>query len=169
MNPWQRAVVALLLLAALGGLFVHTDLTSEARSPYPAPDEIAADYDSYVGETVLLFGDVTSVGSAGFTIEAESEGVTIELQIDGASPAVDPGGVVQVYGELRPDQRMTAQRVVVGVGGAAIPDLVKVGIVLDSNTVEAALDVPFTYSPLSTLGGVLVVCGGLSSLVGDGL
>jgi len=119
-NPWQRAVVALLLLAALGGLFVHADLTGEARSPYPAPDEIAADYDSYVGETVLLFGDVTSVGNAGFTIEAESEGVTIELQIDGTSPAVDPGGVVQVYGELRPDQRMTAQRVVVvnGSGGS---------------------------------------------------
>ncbi len=82
------------------------------------------------------------------------------------------------------------QWVVVGMGGAAIPDLVKVGIVLDSDTVETVLGVPFSYSPLSKLGGVLlvaglislafqsrywrrvyplVVCGGLSSLLGDGL
>lgn len=80
--------------------------------------------------------------------------------------------------------------VAVGVGGAAIPDLVKVGIVLDSDTVEEVFGVPFSYAPLSTLGGVLLVAGlitlafnrhrwrrvyglvlfgGLSSLVGDGL
>lgn len=49
--------------------------------------------------------------------------------------------------------------VVVGMGGAAIPDLVKVRIVLDSNTVESVLGVPFSYSPLSTLGGVLLLAG----------
>ncbi|WP_058992753.1 hypothetical protein [Haloarcula sp. CBA1127] len=49
--------------------------------------------------------------------------------------------------------------VVVGMGGAAIPDLVKVGIVLDERVVEALLGVPFTYAPLSTLGGVLLLAG----------
>nr|WP_244209823.1 hypothetical protein [Haloarcula quadrata] len=34
--------------------------------------------------------------------------------------------------------------VVVGMGGAAIPDLVKVGIVLNERVVEAFLGVPFT-------------------------
>lgn len=80
--------------------------------------------------------------------------------------------------------------VVVGMGGAAIPDLVKVDIVLDADAVGAALGIPVSYAPLSTLGGVLlvaglialaferdnwrrvyglVVAGGLSALVGDGL
>ena len=80
--------------------------------------------------------------------------------------------------------------VVVGTGGAAIPDLVKVDIVLDSDSVAAALGLPFSYSPLSTLGGVLLVAGlitlaferdhwkrvyglvtvgGVLSLLGDGL
>lgn len=52
--------------------------------------------------------------------------------------------------------------VVVGMGGAAIPDLVKVRIVVDGNTVESLLGVPFTYAPLSTLGGVLLVAGAIT-------
>ena len=80
--------------------------------------------------------------------------------------------------------------VVVGMGGAAIPDLVKIRILLDADTVAATAGVPFSYAPLSALGGVLlvaglialaferdnwrrvyglVVAGGLSALVGDGL
>ncbi|WP_424002682.1 hypothetical protein ACOZ4I_02460 [Haloarcula salina] len=80
--------------------------------------------------------------------------------------------------------------VVVGMGGAAVPDLVKLNIVLDSNAVEAALGIPFSYAPVSSLGGVLLVAGvitlafdrrhwprvfglvtfgGLTSLVLDGL
>ncbi|MDS0282297.1 hypothetical protein [Haloarcula onubensis] len=80
--------------------------------------------------------------------------------------------------------------VVVGTGGAAIPDLLKVRILVDSDAVAAALGVPFSYAPLSTVGGVflvaglitlafdrdrwrrvygLVTVGGLSALVGDGL
>jgi hypothetical protein len=80
--------------------------------------------------------------------------------------------------------------VVVGTGGAAIPDLVKIDLVLDEDVVAETLGVPFSYAPLSTLGGVavvaglitlaferhlwprtygLVLLGGLSSLVGDSL
>lgn len=52
--------------------------------------------------------------------------------------------------------------VAVGVGGAAIPDLVKVDIVLDGHLVESALGIPFSYEPLSTLGGVLLVAGAIA-------
>ena len=79
---------------------------------------------------------------------------------------------------------------VLAMGGAAIPDLTKVDLLLDADTVETALGVPFSYSPLSTLGGVflvaalltlafdralwprvygLFVVGGVSALVLDGL
>ena len=85
---------------------------------------------------------------------------------------------------------LTRKWVVVGTGGAAIPDLVKVRVLLDADTIEATLGIPFSYAPLSTLGGVLLVAGlitlafereqwrrvyplvvasGLSSLLGDGL
>ncbi|WP_336337652.1 hypothetical protein [Haloarcula brevis] len=52
--------------------------------------------------------------------------------------------------------------VVVGMGGAAVPDLVKIEIVLDDGTVAALLGVPFTYGPLSTLGGVLLLAGAIA-------
>jgi hypothetical protein len=52
---------------------------------------------------------------------------------------------------------LTDRWVVLGLAGTAIPDLVKVGILLDERTVESALGVPFTYAPLGTLGGVVVV------------
>ncbi|MDT3434242.1 hypothetical protein [Haloarcula sp. 1CSR25-25] len=52
--------------------------------------------------------------------------------------------------------------VVVGMGGAAIPDLRKVEIVIDETTVETLLGIPFTYVPFSTLGGVLLVAGAIS-------
>lgn len=113
MTQWNRALIALLLLSALGGLFIHEDVTSDERSLYPAAHELAADYDSYVGETVLVFGTVTTADGSEMLIEAESEGVIINLEVAGASGAVAPGGVVQVYGELRPGQRIAAQNVAV--------------------------------------------------------
>ena len=108
-----RALITVLLLTALGGLFVHYEATEDARARYPEPDELAADYDGYVGDTVLVFGRVTAVGDDALTIEAESEGVTVELRVRGSSAAVSPGGFLQVYGQLRPERTLTAQRVVV--------------------------------------------------------
>jgi len=45
----------------------------------------------------------------------------------------------------------------VGMGGAAIPDLGKVSLLVDGRTVEGLLGVPFSYGPLSTLTGVVLV------------
>lgn len=113
MNLWQRVIVALLLVAALGGLFVHEDVTSDARTPYPAPHDLAADYESYVGERILLFGEVQDRDGETVTLEAESEGVTIQLRVTGVAATVEPGGVLQVYGDLGQDRTMAAERVVV--------------------------------------------------------
>ena len=54
--------------------------------------------------------------------------------------------------------------VVVGMGGACIPDLQKVDILLDADTVSAVLGIPFTYSVTSTLGGVLLLSGAITLL-----
>jgi hypothetical protein len=110
---WQRVLIALLLVAALGGLFVHEDVTSDARTPYPEPHELEADYDSYVGDRILVFGEVLDRDGDEMTIEAESEGVTIELRVTGVTASFEPGGILQVYGDLVPDRTMTAERVVV--------------------------------------------------------
>ncbi|MFB6308597.1 MAG: hypothetical protein ABEH35_04635 [Haloarculaceae archaeon] len=89
-----------------------------------------------------------------------------------------------VRGEI--DDRWIA----VAMGGAAIPDLVKVRLIVDPDMIEQALGIPFTFNHISTLGGVLLIAGiitvafarrhwrrvyaflivgGLSSLVLDGM
>jgi len=54
---------------------------------------------------------------------------------------------------------LTRRWVAVGMGGAAIPDLVKIDIVLDDRLIEQALNIPFSYAPISSLAGVLLIAG----------
>ena len=55
--------------------------------------------------------------------------------------------------------RVSRRWVPIAMGGAAIPDLVKIELLLDSGTVENALGVPFSFDSLGTLAGVLLVSG----------
>jgi hypothetical protein len=55
--------------------------------------------------------------------------------------------------------RLADEWVAVGVAGAAIPDLIKVEILVDSAAVSRALGVPFDVKAVGTLGGVLLVAG----------
>lgn len=57
----------------------------------------------------------------------------------------------------------------VAMGGAAIPDLIKIELVVDSTVVESVVGHGFTWSPISSLGGVLVIGAGIALLFGDGL
>jgi len=60
--------------------------------------------------------------------------------------------------------------VAVGMVGAILPDLNRIGLLLDDAAVERALGVPFDWGGLHTLGGVLLlVAGGSSHLVIDSL
>lgn len=49
--------------------------------------------------------------------------------------------------------------VAVGMVGAVLPDLVKVGLVVGPDAVEAVLGLPFSWLPLHRLGGVVVLAG----------
>ncbi len=62
---------------------------------------------------------------------------------------------------------LTDEWIAVGTGGAAIPDLIKVEIVVGSGTIETVLGVPFDVSAVGTLGGVLLVAGAIALLFGE--
>lgn len=57
---------------------------------------------------------------------------------------------------------LTPRWIAIGMAGGAIPDLVKVGMVLDDEIVEGLLGLPFTWAPISSLGGVLLVAGAIT-------
>lgn len=111
MRVWVRVVIVLGLCLTLGGLFVHAAVTEEQRSPYPDAEDLSAGYDSYVGQEVMVFGTVTDTSENGIQIRAESDGTAITLRVTETEAAVEPGGVVQVYGTLEPNQTITAERV----------------------------------------------------------
>ncbi|GCF13265.1 hypothetical protein Harman_12000 [Haloarcula mannanilytica] len=126
MYVWVRVVIALSVCLALGGLFVHAEVTEDQWHPYPDAEELAAEYDSYVGQDVMIFGTVTEHSEGGMEIMAESDGTSITLQVTGTETAVEPGGVVQVYGTLEPGQRITAERIEV-VNSSRWAELYKYG------------------------------------------
>lgn len=59
------------------------------------------------------------------------------------------------------------QWIPVAMGGAAIPDLVKLDLLLDADLVGRLLGVPFEYDPVSSVAGVCVVAGVIALLFTD--
>jgi hypothetical protein len=57
---------------------------------------------------------------------------------------------------------ITPAWVAVGMGGAAIPDLVKIQILVDADVVGALLGTDFSFAPISTLAGVAVVAAAIT-------
>lgn len=54
---------------------------------------------------------------------------------------------------------LTRRWIVLALAGTAIPDLVKIDLVVEARLVENALGLPFAYTPLGTFGGVALVSG----------
>lgn len=113
-----RLVAAVVLVGLLLGLCVQYDSAYDENSPYPPTDELATNYDDYVGEETLLFGTVRDIEVAGnatppnrATIEVDSSEGTFEMTVREFRGDVKPGGVVQVYGTLQSDRTIEATNV----------------------------------------------------------
>jgi len=110
-----RVAGVVVLLAAVGGLCVHYDATFDDNAPYPPTDDLATEYENYVGEETLVFGDVDRVDADAerATVRVDSDEGEFELLVRGFTERVQPGGVVQVYGTLEADYTISATNVAV--------------------------------------------------------
>ncbi|MFU1782663.1 hypothetical protein ACM16X_14875 [Haloarcula japonica] len=111
MRVWIRVVIVLVLCLTLGGLFVHAEMTEDKWSPYPDAVDLSTGYDSYVGQRLMVFGTVTETGDGEMQIKIENDGSALTLRVTETEAAVEPGGVVQVYGTLEPERTIAAERV----------------------------------------------------------
>lgn len=111
MRLLTRAVLISVLVIGLVGLTVHFAVAYEQRQPYPSADSIDQAYEDYVGEDVLLYAEVTSVDRA--NRRAHVEAGELRLTVHRFDVSARPGGLVQVYGRLRPGREMIADGVVV--------------------------------------------------------
>lgn len=112
-----RLAVAAVCLGALVGLGVHYGATDDENWPHPTGDQLRDDYDAFVGDRVLLFGEVRTVDGETNTVVVHvtdsADAVAAELTIRGVDEPVAPGGTVQIVGVLEADRTMTADRTVV--------------------------------------------------------
>jgi hypothetical protein len=110
-----RVLTPIVLLAAVVGAGIHYDAAEPAHCPYPTEDTLGERYDPAVGNQALLLGEVRSIDTADNTavITVEHDTGTFEMRVTGIQTAVEPSGVVQVYGTLQPGHTIAAQSTVV--------------------------------------------------------
>jgi hypothetical protein len=108
-----RLVLIALVVASIGGMGVHYDSNFATHWPYPTGDELAGEYDTHIGETTLLFGTVESTNDDTARIPVETDAGDYKLRIRSFEASVSEGGVVQVFGEVRPNSEIVAHNVAV--------------------------------------------------------
>jgi len=113
MRLWVRAVLAIGLVAVLCLGFVDYAATAPTASPYPESEALATDYDAHVGEEALLFGTVQAVEDGTLVVDVATDAGPVRMTVPDAAADVEPGGFVQVYGTLEPEQTITPERTVV--------------------------------------------------------
>jgi len=139
----RRALLSVVLVAALAAMAVHYGAVAESHDRYPSADALAGDYEAHVGDRVFMWTTVIAVD--GRTLAVRSDPAeTVVLDVTPAPAGVEPGDVVQVYGTLEPDHRVDAHRVVVSERGnrrsmfavSALAVLLTAGHVLREWTVD---------------------------------
>lgn len=133
-----RLLVAVVLLVALAGLFVWYGALAadQSLSEYPDEDHVGPDPDEYVGQHVVLragwavMADVLTHVLVGFVI-----GTVLSIRYEWMGP----------------------EHVTLVMIGALSPDFVKISLVVPDYTVATSLGIPFSWSPLHTLGGSVIV------------
>jgi len=94
------AIVVLFALTLV--LCVHYGATYDENWPYPTGDQLAENPGGWDGERVLLVGIVETVGEDQFSMRVEtgSGDVARVVTVRGRGVDAEPGGTVQVFGEL---------------------------------------------------------------------
>jgi hypothetical protein len=130
-NALARALLIVLAVGLVFGMGVHYESQYDDRWPYPDTDSLATDYESHVGEEVLLFGTVQSVdrGSATAQLEIEHATGTFEVTAQSFDADVRQDGVVQMTGTLEPNHVIVTETVAV-VNPAGSSTLYKYGVSL---------------------------------------
>ena len=110
MEVRRRLLAVWLLLVLTAGLCVHYGATYDKNWPHPTGEQLAEEPGGWDGERVLLFGEVQERTESGLvmTVEDDAGDVARTITVQGTTVAVEPGGVVQVYGVL--SERGTVQQ-----------------------------------------------------------
>jgi hypothetical protein len=111
-SPQARLLAVLVLLAVLFGLVVwHGTLTPAPEAgTYPGSEELAADYEAYLGEDVTVGGEIIETDPV--VIEAEygvDESILLTVLDLDSDVTVETGASLRVFGVVEPDRTVRAE------------------------------------------------------------
>jgi hypothetical protein len=113
MHAAVRVLVAALLVAGVFRLGAHYSNNRSDHWKYPTDREFAERLGEYVGEQVFVQGDVVSIDPASDSarVRLTYPNGTVTVTVTGFDADTQPGGVVQVYGQFRPENVVAAETV----------------------------------------------------------
>lgn len=113
----RRVAVLVLVATLLASSLVHYGAVGDRHDLVQSSTAKLDHYDRHIGETVYLWGKVTEVGTGGTVVTVEEQRLTVH----GVTGDPDPGDVIQIYGTLRPEGVVEAERTVLSVGERRLP------------------------------------------------
>lgn len=103
-----RLLVVCLMLASAVGLLVQYERAEDAHTEYPTIAELESDYDGHVGSSHYFWGEVEATTANGFVTSYYE----MRFEVVDSDADVRVGDTVQVYGVVRPERTIAAERVV---------------------------------------------------------
>jgi len=105
-NRTVRVVLVLGLVCAQCGLLVWFADVGYEGSPHPGGEELVDDYDAYLEEDVVVYGQV--VDTDPLVIAYEDDGRTIEFRVTGVTDTIEEGEYLEVYATAHTDHVLVA-------------------------------------------------------------
>lgn len=104
-------IIMILILILVSMFIYYGSLEPEpSKGNYPGTEQLFEDYDTHVGQTVEVTGDVVKTDP--ITIEIEHLDEEMELEVTNTNIEADKGDKLQVYGTLRDNRSIQAENVV---------------------------------------------------------
>jgi hypothetical protein len=113
-NPVLRVVLVVGLVCGQCGLLVWFAGVGYEGNPYPGGEELADDYGAYLGEDVVVYGQVADTDP--LVIEYEDDGRIVEFRVTDVETTVEEGAYIEVYATAR------SGRVLVAIDAVRYPE-----------------------------------------------
>lgn len=107
---WVRSIVILGLLLSVGIMGVHYSKTANHVN-YPSIDELQTNYDQFLGQETYYWMSVVEVRDDALIATPGEQGPRFTIRIQ--NPDAKVGDAIQVYGIIRPDYTIGAEKVII--------------------------------------------------------
>jgi hypothetical protein len=97
----------------LAGMCVHYESVRQQYNPYPTQGQLADNYAEYMGDEYYEWKTIVETRPEAMFFTVKSETSEIRVSVPEKPTGVTEGDVVQIYGTIEPDRRVSPTQLVV--------------------------------------------------------